>query len=359
MNLEIFKNKKIIITGHTGFKGSWLASVLQIYGAKIFGYSKDIPTSPSLYNILDIKYLTDIKNKNLTDSNSFKNFVNNIKPDFIFHLAAQAIVSKSFNDPLNTFISNTIGTGTVLEALREYNRECVLILITSDKSYKNKEWVWGYRETDEIGGIDPYSGSKGAAEILINSYINSFFYNKKNIKIGIARAGNVIGGGDWAEDRIVVDCFKSWSKKKTVLIRSPNATRPWQHVLEPISGYLNLAYYLAKKKVASGEAFNFGPNISNITVLRLVKELLKHWNDQKSSFKSYKINNNTKLKESKLLSLNCEKANKLLNWYPTLTFSETSMFVSSWYDAYYNKKIDITQITQNQIKEFIRLKEQR
>ena len=234
---KIFKNKKILITGHTGFKGTWLTFWLKNVGANICGVSKDIPTNPSFFKTLKLKNKIINHRIDIRNLPALKKIVKNFKPDFVFHLAAQSLVKKSYYDPTNTFTTNTIGTCNLLESLRYLKNKCNAVIITSDKSYKNIEILRGYKESDQLGGYDPYSASKGCAEFIIQSYIKSFFKKKKNIRIGITRAGNVIGGGDWSDDRIVPDCFKSWSLNKKVLIRNPNTTRPWQHVLEVISGY--------------------------------------------------------------------------------------------------------------------------
>ena len=325
-----FRNKKIIVTGHTGFKGSWLTLCLNLLGAKVLGISKDYPTSPSHFKDLNIK--KNIQNKifDITNLKRTKKIFKEFQPDYVFHLAAQAIVNKSFKDPISTFNSNTIGTLNVLESLREV-KKCKAVIITSDKSYKNLEIKRGYSEDDILGGNDPYSGSKGAAELIINSYLKSFFVNKKNIRIAIARAGNVIGGGDWSTDRIIPDCVKSWYKNKKITIRSPKSTRPWQHVLDAIRGYLILAIKLNDKKI-HGEAFNFGPdNKQNKNVLDLVKEIKKNWQGV-----GWKIKQDIKLKnkESNLLKLNSHKAKKILNWYPVLNFKNSIKFTANWYKQY-------------------------
>ena len=325
-----FKNKKIIITGHTGFKGSWLTFCLHLLGSKILGISKNYPTNPCHFRDLNIK--KNIKNEicDITNLKKLKKIFKKFQPDYVFHLAAQAIVSKSFKDPISTFNSNTIGTLNVLESLRAV-KKCKAVIITSDKSYKNLEIKRGYSEDDILGGNDPYSGSKGAAELVINSYLKSFFVNKKNIRIGIARAGNVIGGGDWSTDRIIPDCVKSWYKNKKITIRSPKSTRPWQHVLDAIRGYLILAIRLNDKKI-HGEAFNFGPdNKQNKNVLDLVKEIKKNWQGVE-----WKIKQDIKLKnkESNLLKLNSHKAKKILNWYPVLNFKNSIKFTTNWYKKY-------------------------
>ena len=238
---KLFKDSKIIITGHTGFKGSWLTMWLRILGGDIYGLSDDQYTNPSHFKVLQLEdqinnYKIDIK-----ETNNTVNLIKEIKPDFIFHLAAQPIIKESYLDPIKTWKTNTIGTLNILEGLRKLDKECIAILITSDKCYENVEWIYGYRETDKLGGIDPYSSSKAAAEIAISSYLRSFFTNDHPVRIGIGRAGNVIGGGDWAENRIVPDAIRSWTKDNSVKLRNPNSTRPWQHVLEPLSGYLTLA----------------------------------------------------------------------------------------------------------------------
>ena len=256
---NFYKDMKILITGHTGFKGSWLSAWLSQLGAKVIGLSDRVPTDPAHYNFsrgyLDSDLRIDIK-----DADAVFSTINEIQPDFVFHLAAQPIVLESYKNPLNTFNTNVMGTGNVLDALRRSNHKCTAIMITSDKCYDNVEWTYGYRETDRLGGKDPYSGSKGAAELVIHSYVESFFKKpESNVSIGIGRAGNVIGGGDWAPYRIIPDYVQAWSKSKKPEIRSPFATRPWQHVLEPLSGYLSLATSLINDNDLNGEAFNFGP----------------------------------------------------------------------------------------------------
>ena len=345
-----FLHKKILITGNTGFKGTWLTNFLLIMKSKIIGISKDIPTKPSMFKATissgQIKqYFFDIKN-----FIKLKNVINKENPDIIFHLAAQSLVKKSFEDTIETWETNVIGTVNLLEALKTYKKKIIVVIITSDKSYKNKEWVWGYRENDELGGSDPYSASKASAEFVINSYYQSFLNKKSNIRLSIARAGNVIGGGDWAENRIIPDCINCWSKDKIVKIKNPNSTRPWQHVLEPISGYLQLAHVLSKNKKISGEAFNFGPNLDqNKNVKNLVKKMASYWQNKKWSIDK----NRSKIIESRLLSLNCEKSKELLKWTPTLSFDEMSEFTISWYKTYYSNTKRIKNLTYKQIKDFM------
>lgn len=327
---KYFKNKKIIVTGHTGFKGSWLTLCLHLLGAKVLGISKDYPTSPSHFIDLDIKKNINNKICDITNLKKIKKIFKQFQPDYVFHLAAQAIVSKSFIDPISTFNSNTVGTLNILESLREV-KKCKAVIVTSDKSYKNLEIKRGYSEEDILGGDDPYSGSKGAAELIINSYYKSFFLNKKNIRIAVARAGNVIGGGDWSTDRIIPDCVKSWYKNKNIIIRNPKSTRPWQHVLDALRGYLILAIKLNDIKI-HGQIFNFGPDSKqNKDVLDLVKEIKKNWKNVK-----WKIKRNKKFKnkESKLLKLNSNKAKRILRWYSVLNFKQSINFTSNWYKQY-------------------------
>jgi len=353
---NLFENKKVLITGNTGFKGSWLSLWMIRLGAKVYGLSNNIPTNPSNYKSFKLnKYINqtfaDIRNKK-----NLEKKVLEIKPDFIFHLAAQAIVSKSYDDPYYTWETNTFGTINLLESLKKLQKKCIVVLITSDKSYKNLELNRGYHENDLLGGKDPYSASKASADIAIYSYINSFFLDSKHIKIAVARAGNVIGGGDWTKDRLIPDCFKSWSKNKNIYVRNPNSTRPWQHVLEALSGYLFLAYYLNKNKKLNGEVFNFGPNIkSNYSVSKILKLLEINLPNLRWKIKKNKKN----LYESKLLKLNCQKASKRLGWKSVLGINDIIAFLCKWYNAYYDKNFDLYNFSLNQIKDFEKILEKK
>lgn len=346
---NIYNDKKILVTGHTGFKGSWLTTWLLKLGANVTGISRDIPTSPSMFEVLGlIGRISHIK-ADIRDLDEMRKIMLEEKPDFVFHLAAQAIVSTSYTDPVDTLSSNIIGTMNILEALRGLQHSCTAILITSDKCYDNVEWLWGYRETDALGGKDIYSGSKGAAELVIKSYVQSFFNDKHPVKIAIGRAGNVIGGGDWAKDRIVVDCMLAWNEGRKVEIRSPDATRPWQHVLEPLSGYLTLAKKLTMNPNLHGGAFNFGPKADqNHSVVNLLQDLGRNWGF-KNSDESYEIISNIPFHEAGLLKLNCDKALFYLNWQPTLIYDETIKFVGDWYTVYYRDNKDMHSLTLDQI----------
>ena len=354
-----FKNKKILVTGHTGFKGSWLSYWLINLGAKVVGVSNKINTKPSHYTSINLNSKLKTKFLDISDKNKLLKVFKKEKPDFLFHLAAQALVKKSYNSPLVTWSSNTLGTINILECLREiqFKKKCICVLITSDKSYKNIEIKKGYKEHDELGGKDPYSASKASAELAIKSYHQSFFHNKKSkIRLAVARAGNVIGGGDWSEDRLIPDCIINWSKNKSVNIRNPNSTRPWQHVLEAISGYIKLALELEKNKKLNGEAFNFGPNLNQTySVREVVSEFRKNWNNAK--FKISKVKNK-KFFESNLLKLNSMKALNLLNWRCILTFKENIALVSEWYKNFYSGH-NIEKTTKKQIFLYTRLMQNR
>lgn len=347
-----FYGKKVIVTGHTGFKGTWLTAWLLKLGAEVTGISIDIPTTPSMFEELNLGQKIKDLRIDVRDLDKLSMVINETSPDFVFHLAAQPIVSTSYTDPVYTFTTNVIGTVNVLQALRSVQHKCVAIIITSDKCYDNVEWVWGYKENDQMGGKDIYSGSKGAAELVFKSFFHSFFKDKSNVRIASARAGNVIGGGDWAKDRIVPDAIRSWIQKKPVELRSPTATRPWQHVLEPLSGYLNLAQQLYLNDKLNGESFNFGPNSeNNHTVLQLIQDMAKHWNLTNEEL-AYRITDNIPFHEAGLLKLNCDKALFYLKWKPTLTYDKLIEFTGKWYYEYFNREASIWKFTINQLNEY-------
>lgn len=357
---SIYKDKTVLLTGHTGFKGSWLTAWLENLGAKVVGISKDVPTNPSHFETLDIQYRISHNIFDITDVDNLRNIFKKYKPDFVFHLAAQAIVSDSHYDPINTVSSNVLGTTVLLQVLREQEHEIVAVIITSDKCYENNEWIWGYRENDTMGGKDIYSASKGAAELIFSAFYRSILSSKPQIKLATARAGNVIGGGDWAKDRIVADSFKSWSKGNPVEIRNPSSTRPWQHVLEPLSGYLQLGSKLYQNNKVNGGSYNFGPESQqNITVKQLINDLLSVWDNNSPSLVSHQKDNNSILAEAGLLRLNCEKAENDLGWKPTLDYKECVDFVGSWYKQYYSNPKNSAIFTQKQIKQYTKLAHQR
>lgn len=348
-----FSDKKVLITGNTGFKGSWLTAWLLKLGANVYGISKDIPTQPSLFETLKLKSQINHTFLDIRNLDGLSKELETINPDFVFHLAAQPIVSQSYDNPLETITTNVVGTANVLESLRKINHKCVAVIITSDKCYENLEWVWGYKETDRLGGKDMYSASKGAAEIIYHSYYRAFFDQKKeNLFTATARAGNVIGGGDWARDRIVPDCIRAWSENEQVTIRQPLATRPWQHVLEPLSGYLQLASRLWESKSLNGESFNFGPSPeSNATVKQLISDLGIKWgiSNEKDLFR---VIGEVAFSEAGLLKLNCDKALAHLQWRPTLTYDELVDFTGNWYKAFHEDRLDMQNFTTQQIDQF-------
>jgi CDP-glucose 4,6-dehydratase len=351
-----YRGKNVFVTGHTGFKGAWLCEWLLSLGAKVTGYSLPPNTSPSLFNQLGLAERVTHIVGDIQDPAQLRKAILKARPDFVFHMAAQSLVRESYDRPLETFNVNVIGTAHVLEALRDYKRSCAAVFITTDKCYDNREWLHGYREEDPLGGHDPYSASKAGAEIIIGSYRRSFFLNHP-VKIASVRAGNVIGGGDWAKDRIVPDCIRALQKKQSIPVRNKVATRPWQHVLEPLSGYLWLGALLANPKWSKWDsallnaAFNFGPGReSNRTVEDLVTEVLKHWAGQWEDKSDPKAAH-----EAKLLHLSTDKAHALLDWRPVWNFSETIAQTVLWYrDAAKMKKSEqIREYTQWQISQYV------
>lgn len=343
MNLfaKRYEGLRVFVTGHTGFKGFWLTAWLLDLGAEVTGYSLDVPTKPSGFVALGLEKSIRHITGDVRDRENLARALGECKPHVVFHLAAQALVRPSYEDPALTFESNAIGTLNVLEGVRNTPSVKALVLITSDKCYRNDEWVWGYRETDHLGGKDPYSASKACAEIIAHSYFHSFFGQDTGPSASTVRAGNVIGGGDWALDRIIPDCARAFADQEPVYIRSPWATRPWQHVLEPLSGYLWLgACLLAEqegKTLASlpcnNESFNFGPPADvNATVEEVVLALARHW-------PGFRYTTGTDAgsakKESTLLKLCCDKALAHLSWKPALTLEESIAFTAEWYREYY------------------------
>ena len=353
---KTFNGKKVLITGHTGFKGSWLTSWLALMGAHITGLALDPITSPSHFDEINLEKKIDDIRIDIREHKKINTIINDIKPDFIFHLAAQALVKDSLKNPRDTWETNVIGTINLLDACRNLDNHCTVILITSDKCYKNSEWIWGYRETDILGGSDPYSGSKAATELAIYSYLKSYFDNQSKVQISIGRAGNVIGGGDWSNDRIIPDIINAWNKKMEVKIRNPLSTRPWQHVLEPLSGYLCLAMNLREGLKLHGEPFNFGPNDNcNYTVQDVANSMAIYW----KGGKWVDVSDSSNDYESGLLKLNCDKAMELLKWNATLTFEETIKLTVNWYEDYFKNELNTQTITNRQIFEYEKIAKER
>ncbi len=356
-NLEtVYKAKKVLVTGNTGFKGSWLSQWLLLLNAEVFGYALRPPTEPSLFDQLQLNKNTRHNNNDVRDLEALKKYIGEIKPDIIFHLAAQSLVRESYKNPIETIETNINGTANVLEAVRQLGLSTNIIVITSDKCYENKEWLHGYRENDPMGGYDPYSMSKGAAELVVSAWRRSFFnandYNNHGVKIASARAGNVIGGGDWADDRIVPDCMRSLQKKQEIFVRNPLATRPWQHVLESLGGYLLLGSKLMNIGMDEietyGSGFNFGPlSASNKSVETLVKEIISNWGSGTWTYKK-----ESAMHEAFLLNLSIDKAYHLLNWQPVWGFEATVKNTVDWYKTTFETPNDIVHITEKQITEY-------
>lgn len=336
---NIYQNKKILITGHTGFKGSWLSAWLLKLGANITGVALTPNTSPSHFNLLNLpieSHFVDIR-----DYEKLKNVIKALKPEIVFHLAAQPLVRESYDDPLYTFETNVIGTANVLNACRDLDDLRGIVVVTSDKCYENKEWIWGYRESDAMGGFDPYSASKGSAELVTASFRNSYF-NLNNFGkshqtlIASARAGNVIGGGDWAKDRLITDIVCAIVKNEKVIIRNPNATRPWQYVLECLNGYLMLGEKLLSGEKAFAEGWNFAPLINtSVTVLEVLQKIQQHWPKLQYEIQSDARNPH----EAHLLKLDSAKANNILGWRNVWDFSQTIEKTITWYKNFYENNV--------------------
>ena len=351
MSIREFHGKTVVITGQTGFKGAWLTAWLKLLGARVVGIALDPPTVPSHFQVAQLaEGMTDLR-IDVRDRAAIEEAIVSAQPDFVFHLAAQALVRQSYDDPLETWQVNVMGTLHVLEALRKLDKSCAAVIITSDKCYDNVEWVWGYRETDALGGPDPYSASKGAAELAIRSHIKSYFPKATSkVRIASARAGNVIGGGDWATDRIIPDCVKAWSVDTPVELRNPHSTRPWQHVLEPLSGYLCLAMALARQPNLHGEPFNFGPPAQqNHSVLELVQKMAVYWDQVRWQDVSQASSGPY---ESGLLKLNCDKALHQLQWRAVLGFEDTVRMTAEWYRGYYQHPGQVAATTRAQIESY-------
>lgn len=356
---SFWKDKRVFLTGHTGFKGSWLSLWLTYMGASVFGYALTPPTNPSLFEVLKLKdmlaknIIADIRN-----ANSLLESLQQAEPEIIIHMAAQPLVRDSYNFPVETYMTNVMGTINLLEATRKISSVRSVVIITTDKCYENKEWHWGYRENEALGGYDPYSSSKACAELATASWRNSFFnpngYGKTHsVAIATARAGNVIGGGDWAKDRLVPDCIRSLSNNETIIIRNPNAIRPWQHVFEPISGYLLLAQKLYENGTNFSEAWNFGPEASDERRVEwIVKQICSEWS--KNNY-GYKVEiDPTALHEATHLKLDCSKAREHLGWLPRWNLQTALKNTVSWSKTYQSGH-DMFSYSVNQIEDFLKV----
>jgi len=351
MNKSFWKNKKVLITGDTGFKGSWMSLILSEAGAKIQGFSDSkFNQNIQLYNSLQLEAVSNTIDADIRDKQTVKKIFSKFQPDIVFHLAAQPLVRDSYIDPVTTYEVNVMGTINVLEAIRESKSIKSAVMITTDKCYENSEWVWGYRENDPLGGHDPYSSSKACAEVLIKSYQKSFF-NEINSSPGVSsvRAGNVIGGGDFSKDRLIPDIYRSISKKSEIVLRNPLATRPWQHVLEPTSGYILVAEQLYNKGSADNDSWNFGPHISDIRSVKEIVELFCSAWGIKPAINCH--TNSIEPHEAKSLSLDISKACLSLNWSPKWNVERAIEETSRWYKSY-NENKNVLRLCIDQIEEF-------
>lgn len=353
----LYTKRRVFVTGHTGFKGSWLCQWLLDLGAEITGFSLPPSTRPALFDQLGLRERIYHVEGDIRDAAALAKTMTLADPDFVFHLAAQPLVRESYRTPVETYQTNVLGTIHLLEAARALDRRCAVVCVTTDKCYENREWVYAYREDDPLGGYDPYSSSKAAAEIAIAAWRRSYF-GAHPVKVASARAGNVIGGGDWAADRIVPDCIRALQRRQPIPVRNRLATRPWQHVLEPLSGYLWLAALLSKPRLrrvpvwALASAFNFGPNRdSNRSVAELVEEILRNWPGR------WKDRSDPRsVHEARLLQLATDKANAILGWSPVWTFKDAVRETLTWYKLACSEssKIALSQLTSKQIREYCR-----
>jgi CDP-glucose 4,6-dehydratase len=352
---EKYQGSTVLITGHTGFKGGWLALWLESVGAKVVGYSLDPPSNPSFFKVTGLSERMEDVRGDILDQDRVRETIRKFRPDYIFHLAAQPIVRDSYQNPLETFKVNVLGTAILLESVRKLQHKAICVCITSDKCYENREWPYAYRETDPLGGHDPYSASKGAAEIVIASYRNSFFNTANGTSpcsVASARAGNIIGGGDWAKDRIVPDCVRALSIKKRITIRNPAAIRPWQFVLEPLSGYLLLACRMKENPSLFAEAWNFGPwHTSTIDVLNLTERVIHEWGS--GTWKEVRHKRNAP-HEANCLKLDIAKSVSKLGWRPVYSIDEAVQQTIAWYKQYYMGDTDMYTFSRNQIAGYLK-----
>lgn len=335
VNASFWQGKKVFLTGHTGFKGSWLSLWLQSMGALVKGYSLAPPTSPSLFVIADVAQNMETQIGDIRDLATLKKSMLNFNPDILIHMAAQPLVRLSYIEPVDTYTTNVIGTVNVLEAARICPNLKAIVSVTTDKCYENKEWAWGYRENEPMGGHDPYSSSKGCAELVSSSYRNSFFNTKSSAALATARAGNVIGGGDWADCRLIPDILKAFENSKSVVVRNPLSTRPWQHVLEPLSGYLVLAENLYTNGQEYAGAWNFGPKDEDCKPVNWILErMLATWGPGAA----WALDQNNNPHEAGFLKLDCSKAKQKLHWEPKWNLEYTLKLIVNWHKAWINKE---------------------
>jgi len=350
MNNKFWTGKRVFVTGHTGFKGSWLSLWLNSLGADVSGYALSPPTQPSFFKVVGVDDDINSVIGDVRDLENVKKIMKSEKPEIVFHLAAQPLVRYSYENPVDTYATNVMGTVNLLEAIRNVSSVRIVVIITSDKCYENKEWDWGYRENDEMGGDDPYSNSKGCVELVTAAYRKSFFNDKSNVQLASARAGNVIGGGDWAVDRLIPDAVRAFTKKEKVMLRNPNSIRPWQHVLEPLHGYMLLAekMWSGEKKYSSG--WNFGPDYKDMKKVEwVISSMVEQWQEGAS----WGIDKSSKPHEANILKLDCSKSMSELNWMPLLDIKESLNWTTDWYKNYY-KNIQMKELSLKQINDYQR-----
>jgi CDP-glucose 4,6-dehydratase len=355
MEDNFYKNKKILITGHTGFKGSWLSLWLQNKEAHVIGYALPPPTKPNLFDIANVSQGMISITGDIRDLQKFISIISKYKPEIIIHMAAQSLVRQSYSHPIETFSTNVMGTVNVLEAVRQSESVRVLVCITSDKCYENMEWFWGYRENERLGGTDPYSGSKACAELAIAAYRNSYFsptkYQGHKVAVASTRAGNVIGGGDWAKDRLIPDIMSAMMENRPVIIRSLNSIRPWQHVLEPLNGYLSVAQHLWNKGTDFAQSWNFGPNDEEV---RSVSWIVEYMTSLWGRGARWEIDSAQQPHENIYLKLDCSKAKSLLKWSPKLKLDTSLEWIFKWYRSYQQNE-NMRHVTEAQITHYEKL----
>lgn len=352
MEAAFWQGKKVFLTGHTGFKGAWLSLWLHSLGADLIGYALQPPTQPSLFELCRMDELVHSITGDVRDAAALQQAILKAQPDIVIHMAAQALVRESYKSPAETYATNVMGTVHLFEAVRACASVKAVVNVTTDKCYENKEWLWGYRENEPMGGYDPYSNSKACSELVTASYRSSFFnpgdYDRHGVGVASARAGNVIGGGDWAADRLLTDCVHALLNDETIQIRNPNSIRPWQHVLEPLSGYLSLARHLFESGPAFAEGWNFGPNDQDAKPVGwIVQKLCKEWGHAAG----YNIDKGPHPHEANYLKLDCSKAKQLLGWYPRWSLDTALAKIIEWVRAY-QKQEDLREVCLRQISEY-------
>ncbi|MCB0370415.1 MAG: CDP-glucose 4,6-dehydratase [Bdellovibrionales bacterium] len=359
IDYQFWKGKKVFLTGHTGFKGSWLSVWLKVLGAEVYGYSLKPETTPSMFNILNLEQEVNSQIGDIRDYKTLEKSIKQANPDILFHLAAQPLVRKSYSNPVETFQTNIMGTVHILEISRYLENLKSIVIVTTDKCYENKEWLWGYRENDRLGGFDPYSNSKACAEMVTSAYRNSFYIEKDEQGVitykkalSTARAGNVIGGGDWAEDRLVPDMVRAAFESKNIEIRNPHSVRPWQHVLEPLMGYLMLAESSYHNKQSFSQPFNFGPKEEDCISVGEITKKVNQFNNKIKVMSP--VFDKEKPHEATLLKLDISKSNNKLNWKPRWNIEEALTKTWQWYSAYYNEPSSIEEVTKSKINSYMR-----